>query len=112
MLDDLTLKDLFQSLPKRLFLELAAREPVEFLNAGCPSVQKGPGLVARLADGRICHVEFQSRGEPEMRWRMLGYRWFVRMQCGDNEILRLLLFVGPDPYHFLNSLPSRPSAFM
>lgn len=79
MLYDVTLRELFQVFPKKLFLRLSGSPPLELLSVSLPKVMRREAdLVVRLADGRICHFEIQTRPEPGMLDRMLGYRWLIR----------------------------------
>ena len=74
MVYDATLKDLFQSTPQRLLELLTGSRPSELLTVEYPSVRvRRPDLVTRLTDGRLYHLELESRPDADMPWGMLEY---------------------------------------
>jgi predicted transposase YdaD len=71
---DITLKDLLQSTPDKLFEMLTGARPVEFLTVELPSVQmRKPDFVARLDDGRFYHLELVAKPEESFEARMFEY---------------------------------------
>ena len=94
---DTALKEIFQKLPLRLLKQLCGSEVVELLNIEQPSVKmRRADLVVRLANGRILHVELQSRDDITMPWRMLEYYPPIRRAYGQAPI-QIVLYVGARP---------------
>ncbi|PWE55502.1 hypothetical protein DEM27_15750 [Metarhizobium album] len=72
---DIRLKDAFGRAGKELGEFLFGEEIVSYdiarLLRGDP---READVMARLKDGGLLHIEFQTHSEPEMPWRMLNYR--------------------------------------
>ena len=80
---DLTLKDLFQNLPRRLLQLLTGSDAAQVFSAEYPSVAKRlPDLVLRLTDGRLYHLELQSDNDADMALRMLESAEFIEILRG------------------------------
>ena len=93
---DATLKELFQGGPQRIWDLLIGTRPVELLTVEFPAVQvRRPDLVARLADGRLYHLEIQTGPDPDMPWRMLEYYFLIARQFGQPP-LQQLLYAGSE----------------
>lgn len=91
---DTTLKELFQTLPYRLLEQLCGSQVVELLTVEQPSVKaRRPDLVARLASGRILHLELQGDDEAGMPWRMLEYYAPLR-RTHDQPPWQIVLYLG------------------
>lgn len=91
---DTTLKELFQTLPYRLLEQLCGSQVVELLTVEQPSVKaRRPDLVARLASGRILHLELQGEDEVGMPWRMLEYYAPLR-RTYDQPPWQIVLYLG------------------
>jgi predicted transposase YdaD len=54
-------------------------------------------VVARLADGRLLHLELQTGTDPAMPWRMLEYHALIAAAHGDSELVQVVLHVGNRP---------------
>lgn len=92
---DLTLKDLLSSGAPALLGQLVGGPVLEFLPTEYPAVRsRRPDVVARLADGRIYHLELQSGPEPRMAWRMLTYLTLIAERYSDAVIVQQVLQVG------------------
>jgi hypothetical protein len=73
---------------------LGLPEVVECLTIEFPVRQKlASDMVVRLADGRILHVELQSKNDPRMLFRCLEY-WQVWPRV---DIVQVVIFVGDGP---------------
>ena len=92
---DLTLKTLFANAPERL-IESLLGSPLaiaELLTVEYPAVRvRRADLVARLADGRLLHLELQSTSE-DISWRELEYYALIR-RTYDQPPLQIVLYVG------------------
>ena len=94
---DITLKDLLQATPVRLFELLTGATPVELLTVEFPSVGfRKPDFMARLSDGRLYHLEILSNNEEDSDVRMfeysaLAYRLFREIPY------QQILYVGEAP---------------
>ncbi|MBI3653391.1 MAG: DUF4351 domain-containing protein [Acidobacteria bacterium] len=94
---DTTLKELFQSPPRRLLELLVGAQPVELLTVEYPAVRmRKPDLIARLSDGRIHHLELQSENDDDMNWRMLEYYAPIFKLTGLQPV-QTVLYVGDKP---------------
>jgi hypothetical protein len=110
---DAALKELLRAPATSLFNMLVGSAPVEWLNVELPSVQmRIPDLVARLADGRIHHLELQSSNDPEMAWRMLNYYQALRLKIPSDHIIhQQVLYVGPQPVRLPSRIEEGPLSF-
>jgi hypothetical protein len=53
--------------------------------------------LARLEDGSLLHVEFQSTVDPDMVWRMLNYRRLIRIKVDkESRVHQVVLYVGDE----------------
>jgi len=90
---DVTLKVLLPEAHQLLQL-LIGSQPKEMLAVEYPSVRdRRPDLVARLEDGRICHVEMQASNDPDMPFRMLNYFSDI-LYTYRQDPQQLVIFVG------------------
>ena len=54
-------------------------------------------VVARLADGRILHLEFQLSNDPRMHWRCFHYYGAIQELCEDAEVIQAVIYLGNGP---------------
>ena len=54
-------------------------------------------VVARLADDRILHLEFQVRNDPRMHWRCFHYFGAIQEQWEDAEVIQVVIYLGNAP---------------
>jgi hypothetical protein len=54
-------------------------------------------VVARLADGKILHLEFQLRNDPRMHWRCYHYFGAIQELWEDAEIIQIVIYLGNGP---------------
>ena len=91
---DITLKELFQTVPPDLLRQLVGQEALELLTVEFPTVQmRSPDFVARLAGGEIYHLDLQSDNDDNMEWRMLQYYFLLHRLYGQAPIQQVL-YVG------------------
>ena len=92
---DATLKRLIVA--SQLVRTLTGSPIAEVLPTEFPLAQtRHPDLLLRLDDGRLIHIELQSRNEADMMWRMLDYYGVIWTTL--KEIPRqFVLYVGDDP---------------
>lgn len=94
---DLTLKQLFQTLPSRLIEMVLGAPPVETVTIELPNVrQRRADLAYRLPDGKLHQFELQSDNDDEMDARMLEYYAFYWRQDGQPPVQHVL-YVGSAP---------------
>ncbi|MEW6125458.1 MAG: hypothetical protein AB1757_00225 [Acidobacteriota bacterium] len=97
---DTVIKKIFQGLPRKLLQILTGSEAEALLTVEYPSVQmRRPDFVARLRDGRILHLEFQSHNDAEMRWRMLEYYLLIRTLFGQPPF-QVVIYLGKELMNF------------
>ena len=96
---DLTLKELFFALPQTLFRHLcgAEIEEIQSVEVSTTSLARRPDLFGKLAGGPHFHGELQSTPEPDMPWRMLGYRWFFWQQMGIEDVVQIVFALRGRP---------------
>lgn len=71
--------------------------PVEWLDVQQPIVSNRLGdSLARTSDGGLVHIEFQSRNDPDMPFRMLDYYVGYRRIYGEG-VRQVLVYIGPQP---------------
>jgi len=93
---DVTFKAILQKAMPGLFrlLDLPSGV-VEYLTVEFPIREKLlPDLVVRLADGRILHIELQSRNDPEMEWRCLDYFRVISRRWKGTTIVQVVVYLG------------------
>ena len=94
---DVSLKSLFQDANGIVSRLLFGGPVVEWLDAEQPKVTNRRGdVLAKTSDGRLHHVEFQTRNDPEMPFRMLEYYVGYRRRWRDH-IEQVLLYAGKEP---------------
>ncbi|ALG67332.1 hypothetical protein [Beggiatoa leptomitoformis] len=108
---DITLKDLFQQLPKQLFQTLWGALPVELLNLEFSQTkQRRPDIIAKLANGQIHHLELQSDNDADMQWRELEYYSLI-YQAYQIEPIQQVLYVGNKPSRFTTTIQHKQLNF-
>ena len=76
---DNLLKTIFYDAMPLLLRALHCAPVAEYLNIEFPSRPKMVAdVVARLADGKILHLEFQLTNDPRMHWRCYHYRGVIQ----------------------------------
>jgi Domain of unknown function (DUF4351) len=91
---DLTLKQIFHTIPQHLLKILTGRSGLEIMNAEYPSVKKRqPDLVLRLDDNSLFHIEIQSDNDDSMVWRMLEYYQLIYRHY-QLPLSQMVLYVG------------------
>jgi predicted transposase/invertase (TIGR01784 family) len=91
---DLTLKQIFHTIPQRLLKILTGRSGLEIMNAEYPTVKKRqPDLVLRLDDDTLFHLEIQSDNDDGMAWRMLEYYQLIYRHY-QLPLSQMVLYVG------------------
>ena len=70
----------------------------EYLSVEFPARPKlVADVVARLADGKILHIEFQLTNDPRMHWRCYYYFGAIQEQWEDAEVLQVVIYLGNGP---------------
>ena len=83
---DNLLKAIFFDAMPALLRMLGCGQVVEYLNVEFPPRHKMVAdVVARLADGRIVHLEFQVDNDPDMHWRCYHYFGSISQQWPDAD---------------------------
>ena len=92
---DITLRSLIGHGAPALLDSIAGVAAVELLSGEFPTArERRADVVARLADGRILHLELQTSVDPAMPWRMLEYHALIA-GAHDGAILeQVVLHVG------------------
>jgi len=92
---DATFKSIPESLANAVTPALTGAKPVAHLNSELRSPgNRMPDYVTSLDDGRIFHLEVQSRNEPRMPQRMLQYWLMLHERFKDQRILQHCLYIG------------------
>src|SRR5882724_10498509 len=92
---DIRLKSILHRAMPRLFSLLGLPAVAEYLTVEFPLRQKVlSDLVVRLLDGRIVHIELQSKNDPRMVWRCLEYWQVIAELWPDTEIVQILVYLG------------------
>lgn len=108
---DIPLKELFHQAPQELLKLLTGSQAVELLNVEYPSIKvRKPDLVARLTDGRIYHLELQTKNDKKMLWRMLEYYALIHAHY-DIAPLQQVLYIGKATPHFMTYYQSEHLRF-
>ncbi|HEY3742637.1 MAG TPA: hypothetical protein VGL53_22465 [Bryobacteraceae bacterium] len=95
---DLLLKLIFQEAMPGLLRVLGLPPVVDYLSVEFPKRTKAqPDLVVRLADGRILHIELQSKNDPRMEWRCLEYCQVISEQWPGVELVQVVIYLGDSP---------------
>ena len=102
---------LYRSMP-RLFRLLGLPPVAEFLTVEFPIRQTFfSDWVVRLLDGRILHIELQSRNDPRMLFRCLDY-WRVMLErWPDADILQLVVYLGDGPMTMVSRIDRAKNHF-
>src|SRR5580658_10493772 len=95
---DLLLKLIFQEAITGLLRVLELPAAVDYLTVEFPKRSKAlPDLVVRLTDGRILHIEFQSKNDPRIAWRCLEYWQLISEQWPGLEVVQVVIYLGDGP---------------
>lgn len=95
---DVRLKSILHRAMPQLFRMLGLPPVAEYLTIEFPVHQKIlSDLVVRLTDGRILHLELQSKNDPRMRWRCLEYWRVIAELWPVVDILQVVIFLGEGP---------------
>ena len=92
-----------------LFLRALRCAPVvEYLNIEFPARPKLlADVVARLADGKILHLEFQLSNDPRMHWRCYHYRGAIQELWEDAEVIQIVVYLGNGPVRMIHEIKKR-----
>lgn len=108
---DIPLKELFHQAPQELLKLLTGSQAVELLNVEYPSIKvRKPDLVTRLEDGRIYHLELQTKNDKNMLWRMLEYYALIYTHYNIAP-LQQVLYVGKAQPNFITHYQSEHLKF-
>ena len=81
----------------------------EFLTVEFPERPKMVAdVVARLADSKILHLEFQLSNDPRMHWRCYHYFGAIQEQWEDSEVIQVVVYLGNGPMTMKREI-ERPS---
>ncbi len=70
---------------------------IEYLSIEYPRQHKMiADVVARLADGRILHLEFQVKNDPDMHWRCFHYFGAIQQRWPQAEVIQVVIYLGGD----------------
>ena len=95
---DNLLKTIFFDAMPMMLRALHCAPVAEYLSVEFPERPKMVAdVVARLADGRILHLEFQLRNDPRMHWRCYHYFGAIQEQWEDAEIIQIVIYLGNGP---------------
>jgi hypothetical protein len=90
------------------FIRLLGCSPIsEYLNIEFPARPKMVAdVVARLADGRILHIEFQLKNDPRMHWRCFHYFGAIQEQNEGSEVIQFVIYIGNSPVQMKREIVS------
>lgn len=89
---DATIKDLLWRGAPALLQQVSGSPIARVETTELPSARsRRPDLLARLTDGRLLHLELQSRADPSMAWRMLDYYGLIAGRFGHEPLLQIVL---------------------
>jgi len=92
---DTRLKLIFQEAMPGLLRLLGLPAVVEYLTVEFPKRTKVlPDLVVRLVDGRILHIEWQSKNDARIVRRCLEYWQVIADLWPDVEIVQVVVYLG------------------
>ena len=95
--DNLLKTIFFDAMPALLRL-LHCPPVVEYLSVEFPRKHKMiADMVALLEDGRILHLEFQVKNDPEMHWRMFHYYGTIQQRWQKAEVVQVVIYLGGGP---------------
>ncbi len=109
---DGALKDLFQHGRPALLTRLTGGVPiVGFLNVELPKVQqRRVDLLLLLADDSILHLEFQSRNDRAMAYRVAAYHLLIALRHR-KPVRHVVLYVGQKPMRMASRLDTGSMQF-
>ena len=92
---DNLLKTIFMEAMPTLLKALHCAPVLELLSVEFPERAKMVAdIVARLADGKILHLEFQLTNDPRMHWRCYHYFGAIQEQWEDSEVIQVVVYLG------------------
>lgn len=95
---DNLLKTIFHEAMPSVLRVLRCAPIAEYLSVEFPSRPKlVAGVVARLADGRILHLEFQLTNDPRMHWRCYHYFGAIQERWEEEEVVQVVIYLGNGP---------------
>lgn len=65
-------------------------------------------VVALLTDGRILHLEFQVKNDPDMHWRCYHYFGAIQQRWPKADVVQVVVYLGSLPLEMQSSI-SRPT---
>ena len=102
--DNLLKTIFFDAMPALLRL-LDCAPVVEYLSVEFPRKHKMVAdVVARLADGRILHLEFQVKNDPDMHWRCFYYFGAIQQRWPLADVIQVVIYLGSDPLTMQSSV--------
>jgi hypothetical protein len=102
---DNLLKTIFFDAMPALIRLLGCAPVVEYLNVEFPPRHAMVAdVVALLADGRILHVEFQVKNDPDMHWRCYHYFGTISQRWPKAEVIQVVIYLGNDPMSMESSI--------
>ena len=102
---DNLLKSIFYDAMPRLLQALHCAPVVEYLSVEFPTQDKQVAdVVARLADGKILHLEFQSTNHPRMHWRCYHYFGAIQELWEEAEVVQVVVYFGNGPMRMRNRI--------
>ena len=106
--DNLLKTIFFDAMPALLRL-LKCAPVVEFLSVEFPPRHKNVAdVVALLADGKILHLEFQVKNDPDMHWRCYHYFGSISQRWPKAEVIQVVIYLGNGPMNMVTSI-DRPT---
>ena len=95
--DNLLKTIFFDAMPALLRLMKCA-PVVEYLSVEFPPrTSLIADVVALLEDGKILHIEFQVKNDPEMLWRCYHYYGAISQRWRNSEVLQFVVYLGSAP---------------
>ena len=105
---DNLLKTIFFDAMPALLRVLGCAPVVEYLSIEFPRKHKMVAdVVARLEDGRILHLEFQVKNDPEMHWRCYHYYGAIQQRWPEAEVIQVVVYLGSEPLTMVSSIKRR-----
>ena len=68
-------------------------------------------MVALLQDGRVLHLEFQVKNDPEMHWRMYHYYGTIQQRWQDADVIQVVIYLGSAPLTMIPRIDRRRCQF-
>ena len=106
--DNLLKTIFFDAMPALLRL-LDCAPVVEYLSVEFPRKHKMVAdVVALLEDGRILHLEFQVKNDPEMHWRCYHYYGAIQQRWPEANVIQVVIYLGSGPMTMVSSIDRKP----